>query len=447
VLLGYWYYKDRSQYKLMFAIGAGFGTVANWFLLVSRLAMMPFIESAKWLTLPMALVVPIAAISNARRLPTSYKQVKILLSASVPPMLLFLFQVYSNAIFAGLMSIFMVISIPLLFYTVLRDKETSDAIFLIATLCFIAQGITTDAGLSMNIPILLNLFGGIMTGLMFIIPSHKQGGLASLLKLEKQLKGTQAELKIAQEKLLKAERFAAIGELAGMIGHDLRNPLQGISGAAYYLKNRTVPKDDVKGREMLAIIERCVDYSNKIISDLLDFSREATLELSGTTPKQLLQDSLIQLSVPNSIKIIDNTSEHPLFKVDRDRIKRVFINMIKNALDAMPEGGTLTITNKNSVENVTIEFKDTGLGMSSDVMNKIWTPLFTTKAKGMGFGLPICKRIVEAHGGRILVSSEINKGTIFRITLPANLETKKDEKGQTIYVNLEPNETPLTKVS
>jgi signal transduction histidine kinase len=97
---------------------------------------------------------------------------------------------------------------------------------------------------------------------------------------------------------------------------------------------------------------------------------------------------------------------------------RVFSNLIKNSFDAMPSGGELLISDKLEKDKVVLEFSDTGSGMSKQDLEKLWTPFFTTKARGMGVGLPICKKIVEAHGGKIEVESAVNKGTTFRIYLP-----------------------------
>ena len=102
------------------------------------------------------------------------------------------------------------------------------------------------------------------------------------------------------------------------------------------------------------------------------------------------------------------------------KVKRVFINLIKNAIDAMPEGGTLKITSESAVNVVRISFSDTGSGISEEDQKKLFQPLFTTKAKGMGFGLAICQRIMEAHKGKILVESSIGKGTTFIIEIPVN---------------------------
>ena len=214
------------------------------------------------------------------------------------------------------------------------------------------------------------------------------------------------------------ERVNTIGEIAGMIGHDLRNPLTGISSAAYYLKRKYGSLMDEKGRNMLEVIEKDVNYSNKIVSDLLEYSRPIQLDLQETTPKSALEEALSHVDFPKNVQLIDLTKSTPTISIDADKMKRVFINMIKNAVDAMPEGGKLTVTSEKVNDAVKIAFADTGLGISEENLKKLFGPLFTTKAKGMGLGLAICKRIVEAHGGRISVESAVNKGTAFTITIP-----------------------------
>ncbi len=236
-----------------------------------------------------------------------------------------------------------------------------------------------------------------------------------------------------EQQLFKSERLAAIGELAAMIGHDLRNPLTGITGAAYYLKTKFGKRMDFKAKEMLEIIEKDIEYSNKIINDLLEYSRELKLELIGTTPKSIIRETLSLVTVPENIRVVNLTKNKPRMKADVDKMKRTFANMIKNAFDAMPIGGTLTIRSRRVNANVQIAFSDTGVGMSKQVLDKLWRPLFTTKAKGMGFGLPICKRIVEAHGGKISVESTVGKGTTFTITVPIE---PKVEGGEEVWVNV-----------
>jgi len=225
-------------------------------------------------------------------------------------------------------------------------------------------------------------------------------------------------LEEAQMRLLKTERFAAIGELAGMIGHDLRNPLTGIKNAAYFLRKKQSSFIGESGNEMLTVIDRAVDQANKIVGDLLDYSKEINLDLEEYSPKSLIDYILLSIIVPKKVNISNHTQSFPSIWVDASKMERVFVNLIKNAIDAMPTGGALEIKSKQIGENVEITFSDTGTGMSNDVMAKVFTPLFTTKAKGMGLGLPICKRIIEAHGGKISVQSELNKGTTFTVVLP-----------------------------
>ncbi len=238
------------------------------------------------------------------------------------------------------------------------------------------------------------------------------------------------ELIEANDRLVKAERFAAIGELAGMIGHDLRNPLTAIKNAVYYLDRKQGTSMDAKTKEMFKIIDRSVEHANKIIGNLLEYSKEISLEIEEATPKSLLDYILLMIQIPDHVKIMDRTQDEPTIWVDSNKLERVFINLIRNAIDAMPEKGTLVISSRVEGENVEFTFTDTGTGMSEQTKSKIFMPLFTTKAQGMGFGLAICKRIVEAHGGRITVESSLSKGTTFVITLPIEQKPKIERDTQ-----------------
>ena len=253
-------------------------------------------------------------------------------------------------------------------------------------------------------------------------------------KLEVKVADRTRELKEAQGSLLKAERLAAIGELAAMVGHDLRNPLTGIAGASYYLKNKHGQRLDGKANDMLNTIDKAVQYSNKIIDDLLEYSREIRLELDAVNPKMMTTNVLAAVDVPENIRVVDLTESQPRMRVDVDKLKRVFVNLIKNAVDAMPEGGTLTIRSTRKGGNVEISFSDTGSGMTKETLGKLWTPLFTTKAKGMGFGLPICKRFIECHGGKISVKSRLGVGSEFVISIP--LEPKVEERSEKTLVEV-----------
>ena len=243
-------------------------------------------------------------------------------------------------------------------------------------------------------------------------------------KLEKLVEKRTEQLKQTQAKLVKFERLATIGELAAMVGHDLRNPLTGITGAAYYFKAKHGTEVGVKGKEMLETIENAINYSNKIINDLLEYSQDLKLKFTETTPKTMLQSALSLIEVPEKIQVIDITKDKPTVEADTEKIRKIFINIIQNAVDAMPEGGTLTIKSRKVKGKLEIAFKDTGTGMSEENLSKLkgGVPLFTTKAKGMGFGLPICRRLVEAHGGKLSVKSMAGKGTTVTVTIPVNPE-------------------------
>jgi len=226
------------------------------------------------------------------------------------------------------------------------------------------------------------------------------------------------EWKRMEAELAKSQRLAAIGETAAMVGHDLRNPLQGITGAVYHLKTKEDSKLSKEGKEMLQLIQEEIGRSDKIINDLLEYSRELRLELSETNVKSITEDVLAKVKISKGVRVVDSTKNQPTMKLDVEKMRRVFLNLTLNAVDAMPDGGTLTIASTRSGDNVHITFKDTGEGMTTETLTKLWSPLFTTRAKGMGFGMAIAKRLVEAHGGSISVETKLGKGSTFTVTLP-----------------------------
>ncbi len=156
-------------------------------------------------------------------------------------------------------------------------------------------------------------------------------------RLEELVQQRTEQLKKTQAELVKSERLAAIGELAGMVGHDLRNPLSGIKNSAYFMKKKGSEISQIQSKEMLEIIDRCVDYSNKIVNDLLDYSRDIRLELQECSPRQLITESLAMVQVPENVKIVNNLLHKQTLMADPDKMKRVFINLVKNAIDAMPQ--------------------------------------------------------------------------------------------------------------
>ncbi|MBS7621812.1 hypothetical protein KEJ32_06860, partial [Candidatus Bathyarchaeota archaeon] len=182
-------------------------------------------------------------------------------------------------------------------------------------------------------------------------------------QLEEKVEERTRELREIQDKLLRAQRLAVIGELAGMVGHDLRNPLTSIAGATYYIKRRLSKAIDGKVKEMIELIEKNIGYSNKIINDLLDYSREIKLDIAETSPKALVEEALASVEIPSNIHVVKVVRNSPRIRADFEKVKRVLVNLIRNAVDAMPKGGTLIIKCWKRGANVEFIVSDTGVGM------------------------------------------------------------------------------------
>ncbi len=234
------------------------------------------------------------------------------------------------------------------------------------------------------------------------------------------LQQNQAELAQMQEKLIRAERLAAIGELASGVSHELRNPLNVIRNCVYLLNIAISEKDEAGAAEALKVLDKQIDIANKIVTDLLDFTRiKPSMQTRVELPK-LIEESLTWVTIPQQVKLNMNLNgfTQPL-RTDPEQMSRVFTNLISNAVQAMNgKGGELTINTAADAEYVSVVFSDTGCGIPEDNFKKIFEPLFTTKPTGIGLGLAIAKRLVEQNGGKIEVASEVGKGTTFTVKLP-----------------------------
>jgi signal transduction histidine kinase len=234
----------------------------------------------------------------------------------------------------------------------------------------------------------------------------------------KVLKRTQ-QLLAAQEELVRNEKLSILGQLSGSVGHELRNPLGVMSNAVYFLK-MVLAEADENILEYLDIINNEIDTSLRIITDLLDFARTRTPQIEAVTARKLIDESLGRCAIPDDVAVqVDLADNLPPLKVDPLQMGQVMQNLITNGIQAMPTGGSLTIRGGRDDEGmIGLEFADTGEGISPENLEKLFQPLFTTKAKGIGLGLVVCKNLVDANGGRIEVKSELGKGTIFTVTLP-----------------------------
>jgi signal transduction histidine kinase len=240
-------------------------------------------------------------------------------------------------------------------------------------------------------------------------------------RLNEDLKVKMKELIETQEELVRKEKLATLGQLSGSVGHELRNPMGVISNAVYFLQT-VMPDADETVREYLGIIKSEVNNSQRIITDLLDFTRTKTPQTKVITVDELIKQCLEKCAVPANVTLrVEISDTLPEVKVDPLQMKQVIENLVTNAVQAMLNGGSLTIRAEKDRESdaLSISVADTGEGISPENMSKLFHPLFTTKARGIGLGLTVVKNLIEANGGRIEVESESGKGTIFTVILPA----------------------------
>ena len=251
-------------------------------------------------------------------------------------------------------------------------------------------------------------------------------------KLQEYTRNLEKILEERTRQLRESERLAAIGEATMMVGHDLRNPLQAIINNVYIIKSKCLDKLPKMARsileregleEILKRIENEINYMNKIVRDLQDYSKPITPKYGRIRLTQMIERILSQIVPPEKIVVRKNIYVEEIV-CDEMLLERVLYNIILNAVQAMPEGGTLTITGEKSDGNIILSVEDTGVGIPENILPKLFAPFFTTKAKGQGLGLAICKRFIEVLNGKIDVASEVGKGSKFTITIPLPTQTK-----------------------
>lgn len=263
---------------------------------------------------------------------------------------------------------------------------------------------------------------GYVKGLVFSLLETTERKKAEL-KLEEY--ATQME-KLAEERakeLTRAERLAAIGQTAGMVGHDIRNPLQAIAGEVFLCKEEmeNVSDEETKKnmRESLLSIEQNLYYIDKIVADLQDYTKPLKPNLETINIEHTIEEALLIVTIPNNLQVNIKIQENfPNLTGDQAMLKRALTNLIQNAVQAMPSGGQLRITAEHTHNIACISIQDTGEGIPPEIKGKLFTPLFTTKSKGQGFGLAVVKRLIEAQDGTITYKTTKGKGTTFTIQLP-----------------------------
>lgn len=247
-------------------------------------------------------------------------------------------------------------------------------------------------------------------------------------KMHEQLEEYGKKLETLVEKktkqLQEAQRLATIGQTAGMVGHDIRNPLQGIVSELYLEKQdiAALPVGEIKTnlQESIRSIEANIFYIDKIVSDLQDYARPLKPVKEKIIIEKAVNDSITIVTIPDNIKVsISYQKDLPQLEADPVMIKRIIVNLVQNAIQAMPKGGELRISASHRSKHILISIEDTGEGIPEKVKDTIYSPLFTTKSKGQGFGLAVVKRLTEAQNGTITYQTKQGKGTKFIIQLPA----------------------------
>jgi two-component system sensor histidine kinase HydH len=229
------------------------------------------------------------------------------------------------------------------------------------------------------------------------------------------------EIKALEAEMARGERLATVGNLAAAVAHEIRNPLSAVSMGLQRLRAEFEPAEGEEYRRIVDLVQGEVRRLNAIVEEFLSLARPIQLR-PEPVPVAALLDEIRRLVEPQAVRagiVVDQTipDSLPALRADRDRIKQVLLNLVLNAIEAMPSGGRLTLGGTASGPAVTLAVTDTGSGIPPELLPRVFEPYVTTKTRGLGLGLAIARRIVEAHGGRIEAESG-GQGTCFRVTLP-----------------------------
>jgi len=235
--------------------------------------------------------------------------------------------------------------------------------------------------------------------------------------LERRVRDRTAALEAAQSKLVRRERLAVLGQLAGGLAHQIRNPLGIIANAAYVLQ-RHVPKEDEEPSRALSIILAEAWQANRIITDLLDYARVRPPVRRAVSVREIVERALSTQTIPTNVRVTLDIAASPPASVDADQVRDAVENLIRNAVEAMPEGGDLRIGARADGGSLALTIADSGVGIPCDVQETLFEPLVTTKPLGLGLGLTTTRALVENQGGSIGFESTPGRGTRFEVRLP-----------------------------
>jgi signal transduction histidine kinase len=275
--------------------------------------------------------------------------------------------------------------------------------------------------LGQDMPWLVLGFGAVtavlMTAVIETVGRRRDYASALVEERTASLRSAIAERETAQANLRRQEAMAAIGQLAATVGHELRNPLAVVTNVLYLMKVGSKAAADDPIHRHVATAEREISAATRIVSDLLDYAAGRGPILAPVEVSDLVTEALSVVPPPDGVQAVQR-GEPLVVDADRDQIRQALLNLITNAYDAMPGGGVLTVSTTSVPGSARITVTDTGMGMDEKTRDSIFTPFFTKKTRGIGLGLAVTKRVVEAHGGTIAVQSMPAAGTSFTLTLP-----------------------------
>jgi signal transduction histidine kinase len=215
----------------------------------------------------------------------------------------------------------------------------------------------------------------------------------------------------------RAERLAAIGQVGGGVAHELRNPLNVIKTSVYYLLNARSPTPE-KTAEHLRRVERHVVLADGVITALSNFARPPVPDLKPVPVRRVVEEAVELNPPPDTVRVVhDWPDELPPVLADPDQLRIVFANLVRNAREAMPQGGTLTLAGRSVGGHVEVTVADTGVGIPPEQLARVMEPLYTTKARGLGLGLALARAILEKNKGSLHVASQPGAGTTFTLRL------------------------------
>ena len=236
-------------------------------------------------------------------------------------------------------------------------------------------------------------------------------------ELEQRVRRRTEQLHETQAELVNKEKLATLGQVSGGIAHEIRNPLNAVKTSAYYLLNAKSVSENKK-KEHLERIDRQVTLIDNVITALSEVAKLPDPSVVPVPAREILDDVINQVSLPPEVTVdVRIPDDVAAVLADRNQIPIVFKNLLRNARDAMPNGGTITISAHRNGNHLAIAVSDTGVGIAEDDLARILEPLYSTKARGMGLGLAICKAIVEKNGGRLKIASQLGKGSEFTVEL------------------------------